>query len=347
MINIERTAEMMKKTRWGIVGTGNISGQFADSLKYVEGAEIYAAASRDASKARAFGDKFGAVKCYGSYEEMAKDDDIDIVYIGTPNSAHMDNVMLFLEAGRSVLCDKPLGANSAQVKAMVNKAREKDVFFMEGMWTRFFPTIRKVLEWVKAGRIGDPQTLFVTLGYDGGPDHSKWRFQRSMAGGALLDVGIYPLAMAFSLFGTDYVSLSGSATVRGGVDEVNSFTLEYAGGKIASLGSAISLKMDNIAIISGPKGCIRFGEGDTWWHPWRAELLLTGDDLFHCNGGRELFELPFPSTGFQYEAAAVQSYVAQGLKEAPEMTLDETIKIAETMDKLRRMWGVVYDEDKG
>ena len=336
----------MKKTKWAIVGTGNISSQFANGLKHVEGAEIYAVASRNKDTARAFADRFGIARAYGSYEEMAKDDDIDIVYIGTPHPAHLENTIMFMEAKRAVLCDKPLGVSAAQVKQMVSKAREMDVFFMEGMWTRFFPAIRKALEWVKTGRIGTPKTLFVTLGYDGSSDRTQWRFQQAMAGGAMLDVGIYPLALAFAAFGMDYAAMTGSAMVAGGIDEVNSFTLQYPGGEIASMGSAISGRMENHAVFSGTKGRGILGEKDTWWHPKRAELSLDGEDLFIGDGGHEIFEEPFPSTGFQYEAAAVQQYVAQGLKEAPEIPLDESIKIAETMEKLLRMWGVEYDAFK-
>lgn len=335
----------MKKTKWGIVGTGYISNRFTDGLEHVEGAEIYAVASRNAGTARAFADKYGITKSYGSYEDMAKDDDIDIVYIGTPNTVHIENSLMFLEAGRAVLCDKPLGSNTAEVKAMITKAREKDVFFMEGMWTRFFPAVKKALEWVKTGRIGTPKALLANFGIDSSADRVQWRFQKSMAGGALMDVGIYPLAMAFAAFGSDYVSLSGSAIVNNGIDEVNSFTLQYPDGRIAVLSSALSAKMDNKVVISGSGGCVVIGEGYDWWRSNRAELKFSGDDIFDCNGGRELFEVPYPSFGFQYEAAAVQSYYRQGLKEAPEITLDESIKLAETMEKLRQMWGVVYDAD--
>ena len=336
----------MKKTKWGIVGTGYISNRFTDGLKHVEGAEIYAVASRDKATAQAFADRFEAVRAYGSYAEMAKDDDIDIVYIGTPNTVHLENSLMYLEAGRAVLCDKPLGSNTAEVKAMISKAREKDVFFMEGMWTRFFPAVKKALEWVKTGRIGTPKAFFANFGIDSSADRNQWRFQKSMAGGALMDVGIYPLAMAFAAFGSEYTSLAGSAIVNNGVDEVNSFTLQYADGRIATLSSALAAKMDNKVVISGSEGCVVIGEGYDWWRANRAELELTGDDPFECNGGRELFELPYPSFGFQYEAAAVQSYVAKGLKEAPEITLDESIRLAETMEALRKMWGVVYDADK-
>jgi predicted dehydrogenase len=228
---------------------------------------------------------------------------------------------------------------------MVQKAREKGVFFMEGMWTRFFPAVKKALEWLAAGRIGEPRILTASFCIDSSADRNQWRFSKAMSGGALMDVGVYPLAMAFAAFGQNYASLAGSAIVRDGVDEVNSFTLQYPDGKIAVLGSAIAAKLDNKVVISGSEGCIVIGEGYDWWRSNRAELRLTGRDVFACDGGRELFEMPYPSFGFQYEAAAVQGYVRQGLLEAPDMTLDESVKLAETMEALRRMWGVVFDAD--
>jgi predicted dehydrogenase len=337
----------MKKTKWGIVGTGNISSQFADGLQHVEGAEIYAVASRSRDTAQAFAGRYGIAKAYGSYEEMAKDDDIDIVYIGTPHTAHLENAIMFMEAGRAVLCDKPLGVSVAEVKAMVQKARERDVFFMEGIWTRFFPAVRKALEWVKEGRIGTPKTLFANFGYDGSRNRDQWRFKREMAGGAMLDVGIYPLSFAFAAFGTDYATASGAAIINEGIDEVNSFTLQYPDGRIAAMGSGIAAWLDNRAVITGTEGCVVLGEGgDPWWHASRAALRFPATDLLAGAGGVELFDMPYPSTGFQYEAAAVQQYVAQGLKEAPEIPLDESVKIAETMEKLLRMWGVEYDAFK-
>ncbi len=337
----------MKTTKWAIVGTGNISSQFADGLKHVEGAQIYAVASRNKQTAQAFADKYGITKAYGSYEEMAKDDEIDIVYIGTPHPAHLENSLMYLEAKRAVLCDKPLGVTAAEVKTMVAKAREMDVFFMEGIWTRFFPAVKQALEWVKSGRIGTPKTFIANFGYDGSRNRNQWRFNKAMAGGAMLDVGIYPLSTAFAAFGSDYSTVSGAALMNAGIDEVNSFTLEYPDGRIAAMNSGIAAWLDNRVVITGSEGCVILGEdGDPWWHASRAALRFPETDLLAGKGSVELFDMPYPSTGFQYEAAAVQQYVTQGLKEAPEMPMDESIKIAETMEQLLRSWGAEYDAFK-
>jgi predicted dehydrogenase len=274
---------------------------------------------------------------------MAKDGDLDIIYIGTPHPQHIDNVMLYLDAGLAVLCEKPLAVNARQTEQLIAKAREKNVFFMEGMWTRFFPAFKKAMEWVRTGRIGEVKFINASFGYDGSDDRSQWRFKHDMAGGALLDVGIYPLALTFAVFGPNPVKIKSSASISEGIDEYNTFTLEYEDGRIAVLSDAIGLKMDNNVFIGGTDGSVLLGEG--WWHADRAELAPKGEQGMGITADREVFEQPYPATGFQYEAQAVQEYFLQGLKEAPEMPLDETLKIAWTMDELRRQWGLVYKED--
>ncbi|MCE5189385.1 MAG: Gfo/Idh/MocA family oxidoreductase [Eubacteriales bacterium] len=333
----------MKPVKWGIVGTGNIANQFAQGLQQVEHAQIAAVASRSLDSANAFAEKFSIPKRYGRYEDMAQDAELEIIYISTPHPQHFENVMLFLEAGYAVVCEKPLGVNAAQAEKMVAKAREKNVFLLEGMWTRFFPAFKQALEWVRSGRIGELKMIHADFGYDGNSYRKQWRFQHDMAGGALLDVGIYPLALAFAMFGTNPIKVSGAAFIENGVDEYNSFTLEYDGGRIAVLSDGIGVKLDNRAFIGGSKGSVLLGEG--WWHPSKAEFAPSGDSEVGISPDRDVFEQPYPSSGFQYEARAVQQYFLEGRKEAPEMPLDETLIIARTMDLLRKEWSLVYKED--
>ena len=334
----------MKQVKWGIVGTGNISTQFAQGLQLVEHAQISAVASRNIDSANAFAEKFAIPKCYGNYADMAKDAELEIIYVGTPHPQHYENVMLFLEAGLAVVCEKPLGVNSAQTEKMIAKAREKNVFFMEGMWTRFFPAFQQALEWVRSGRIGQPKMIQAVFGYDGSSNKEQWRFHHSMAGGALLDVGIYPLALTFAMFGTDPVKVTTSAFIANGVDEYNSFTFEYSDGRIAVLSDGIGIKLNNSVFIGGTKGSVLLGEG--WWHPDRVEFAPWGDSDLGISNARDVFEQPYPSSGFQFEAQAVQQHYLNGLKEAPEMPLDETLKIARMLDRIRKEWSLVYKEDK-
>ena len=334
----------MKQVKWGIVGTGNIATQFAQGLQQVKDAQIYAVASRDIERAHAFAQQFDIPNCYGSYEEMANDTEIEIIYIGTPHPQHYENVMLFLDAGRPVICEKPLGVNAAQTEKMIKKAREKNVFLMEGMWTRFFPAFQQMQSWVRAGRIGERKMLHAAFGYDGGANRKQWRFSHDMAGGALLDVGIYPLAMAFAMFGADPVQITAAANIVDGVDEYNTFTLTYADGSLAVLSSAIGLKLDNRVCVSGTKGAALMGEG--WWHPDRAEFAMAREKDAGVSPEREVFDQPYPASGFQFEAQAVQQCVLEGMKESPVMPLDETLKIAQTMDRIRKEWQLFYKEDE-
>ena len=334
----------MKQVKWGIVGTGNIAAQFAEGLQQVEHAQIYAVASRSIDSAKAFAQRFDIPKCYGSYAEMAMDTELEIIYIGTPHPQHYENVMLFLEAGFAVICEKPLGVNAAQTEKMIAKAREKKVFLMEGMWTRFFPAFRQALDWVRSGRIGQQKMLEASFGYDGGSNKKQWRFSHDMAGGALLDVGIYPLAMAFAMFGADPAQVTAAAYIVNGVDEYNSFTFTYADGRIAVLASGIGLKLDNRVFIGGSDGAVMLGEG--WWHSSRAEFAPRGKADTGISPERDVFEHPYPASGFQFEARAVQQHVLDGKTEAPEMPLDETLKIARMMDRIRAEWKLVYKEDE-
>ncbi len=334
----------MKQVKWGIVGTGNIATQFAQGLQLVENAQIAAVASRSLDNAKAFAQKFAIPKSYGSYKDMAKDHELDIIYIGTPHPQHYDLVMLFLEAGFAVICEKPLGVNAALTEKMIAKAREKNVFLLEGMWTRFFPAFQKALEWVKTERIGRPKVLHAVFGYDGSANKGQWRFRHDMAGGALLDVGIYPLALTFAMFGSDPVKISTSAYIENGVDEYNTFTFEYADGRIAVLTDGIGIKLNNQVFIGGTKGSVLLREG--WWHPDHAEFAPFGDTDVGISPNRDVFDQPYPSSGFQYEAKAVQQHFLNGLKEASEMPLDETLKIARMLDRLRKEWSLVYKEDE-
>jgi len=174
----------MGKIKWGILATGNIACQFAEALKYVKDAEIRAVASRDISRADKFALKYGIKQCYGDYRRLAENKELDIVYIGTPNSCHIQDAIMLMDNGKHVLCEKPLSANAKEAEAMIQKAKENDVFFMEGMWTRFFPAVRKGMEWIAQGRIGKPRSLYASLGLDvGSKKDAMWRFNTAMAGG--------------------------------------------------------------------------------------------------------------------------------------------------------------------
>lgn len=327
---------------WGIVGTGYIADRFVDSMQHVDGARAAAVVSRSMERGSAFAQKFGIEQIYLSCDELARDPAIDIVYIGTPNSEHFACVKMFLEAGCNVLCEKPMCVNPRETEELIRIAKENNVFLMEGMWTRFFPAVRQAKAWLQEGAIGTPRMLSANFCIDSSYNLNQWRFDHSMAGGSLMDVGIYVLAIAMLMFGTDPEEVYGAARVENGVDLYNAITLRYSDGRIALLGSGLGAKMDNKVVISGSKGCIILGEGYDWWRANRAELILTGDDDFICNGERTVFEQIYPSIGFQYEIQAVEACIAAGKKESDDIPLAETLKLSRIMEKLLADWGIVY-----
>ena len=327
----------MKKISWGIVSTGNIANQFAQGLSQLEDSDIKAVCSRSEEKAGEFAKVYGIPRCYDSTEKMAKDKDIDIVYIGTPNNCHVGEVSFFLDSGLNVLCEKPMGLNAAETDSMIMKARSNNLFLMEGMWTRFFPPVLKAHDWIKEGLIGRPLMLFANFGYNGVSLKDEWRFDQKMGGGALLDVGIYPLALAFSVFGSDYESISGSCYLEDGVDHYNSFTLSYPTGQIAICSSSITVLTDNRAIIECENGRIIIH--DNWWRPTKSELFLSSGDFFEYGGERVSFDSPYEASGFQFEAAAVNDCLRKGQTECRLMPLSESLLIAKAMDKLKQSWG--------
>jgi len=333
----------MEKTRWGIVGTGYISRLFAQGLKELDDAVIAGVASRSTEKAESFAKEFGAARAYGSYEAMLGAKDIDVVYIATPHTHHLHDAVMFIDAGFNVLCEKPLGVNAREVEKMIATAKKRDVFLMEGMWTRFFPAMKQAAAWVRDGCIGKVRLVHAGFGFDGSGDRNQWRFQNESAGGALLDVGIYPLALSFQFLGSDPSEITGACSLVNGIDEYNAFILKYSEGQLALLCSGIALKTDRKALIEGEIG--RVVIHDDFWHPTKAELILSGDEIEYYNGESFVFEEEYGSSGFQFEAQAVQDCLKKGLKESPDMPLKETLKIVQTMDSLRKLWRLHYPSD--
>lgn len=326
--------------KWGIAATGNISNQFVQGLNLIKGGKFTAVASRDQGKADAFAKKYGAEKAYGSYEEMAADDEIDVVYIGTPNDSHITLTKLYLNAGKHVLCEKPMGVNQKQTEEMAALAQEKGFFLMEGMWTRFFPVIQKVQSWLAEGKIGTPRFLSAFFGIESG---ENWRKSYALSGGSLLDVGIYPLAFTMLVFGNDYAGIKGlSVNNSEGIDEVNTFIMDYK-DRLATIASGVGQRMHNRVYIEGDKGRIMID--GMWWNPKRAVLTSGVKDVVDYADNDTVFEDNFKSTGFQYEAQHVNDCLLEGLTESPIMPLSDSIAIAKAMDTLRKDFGVVYKED--
>ena len=326
----------MKKFGWGFIGAGAIANRFMAGLMQVPDAYLAAVSSRTYERAERFAGKYNA-KVYKSTEELIADEDVDIVYVATPHTVHRENTLMAIEMGKPVLCEKPMAPNAKMVTEMVQAARKKRVYLMEAMWTRFFPAMQKVREWLDEGRIGKVQFVTADFGYYEEEDSSKIIFDPNTAGGSLLDVGIYPIAFAFMVFGKKPNRITGLADMAStGVDAAMGCTLGFEGGGLALLYSAMNAETPQVAEIIGQKGRIVIPQ---FWSPREAHLYIGGELIESFKGDHE-------GEGYQFEIAAVQEDIRNGRLENELMPLDESIAIAEVMDELRSQWGLVYPFEK-
>ena len=324
---------MTDKIRWGILSTGNIAKQFARALALLDDAELLAVGSRSQDTADAFGEQFNVLRRYASYEEVANDPDVDVVYIGTPQSHHYPNTMMCLDAGKAVLCEKPFAINAQQSKAMIDHAREKNLFIMEAVWTRFLPAIVKVDELLKHGVLGDILMVQADFGFTHTIEPKHRLFDLNLGGGALLDVGIYPVNLASLVFGKQPERIATLAHIgETGVDEQAAMIFTYDHNQMAILSTAIRTQTQHEAIIIGTKGTIRLKD---WWQSTGFTLTLNGEEP-------QVYELPFAGNGYNYEAAAVMDCLRAGKLEHAIMPHAETLAIMRTLDRIRAEWGLTY-----
>lgn len=328
---------MSEKIRWGIISTGHISGRFADALNQLPKAEISAVASRNLGTAKAFAEKYGVLKAYGSYAELAEDPEVDVVYIGTPHSMHLDDSVMCMRAGKSVLCEKALTINAREAEEMVRVAREENVFLMEAMTTRHVPLIRKILGWIEEGRIGEVRMVRASLCVRGVFTPSQRHLNPALGGGSLLDVGVYVISFASMVFQKPPESVVGFGHIGEiGSDEQGVALLKYDKGEIADLSFALGTKAKNDAYIFGTKGYIKIDE--RFVLPTKATLVIDDKET-------EVTGEPIPVGGLVYEAQEVMRCMKEGLKESPFMPLDESLQIMQILDQIRAPWGLTYPND--
>lgn len=328
----------MKQIKWAIVGTGYIANNFASGMQVVKDAVLAAVVSRNENSGKTFAEKYGCSKVYTDLDKMLKSEDIDIVYVAIPNDCHYSYIMKILDAGVSVLSEKPIVDNRKQLNDILDKAKTKNLFLMEGMWTRCFPAVRQTREWIESGRIGAPRT--VRSGFDIKPDADNWQTWKGgirHAGGALRDVGIYALAMAYMVFPDDPVKVYSNVKLNGEVDESCQMMLLYEDGKSAFVSGAFNQVCTPDTEIVGEKGRIIIGP--EFWHPTTSTLILN-------DGTTEVFEEKYSATGFQYEIQQVQRCLREGKLECQDFTWKETEKIADLIEKTRKEWGIIYESDK-
>lgn len=340
----------MQTVRWGILSTGYIANLFAEGLTAVDDAEIRAVGSRSQSSAETFGERWDIPNRHASYEALAHDPDVDVIYIGTPHPYHFEHTLLCLEAGKHVLIEKPFAMNARQARRMIELARSKDLFLMEAMWTRFLPAMVQVREWLDAGAIGEVELVRANLSFMAGFDPASRLFAPELGGGALLDVGIYPISFASMIFGTPKTIASTACLGQTGTDDRSAYLLGYEGGKTALLSSAVRLGVPVEAEIIGTQGYIRLHE--PWINP-RVVTLATpaapGVEsrlIFEGNVfDTQTMHLPTQGNGYNYEAIEVGECLRAGRRESRVMPLDESLAIMETLDAIRAQWGLTYPNE--
>ncbi|HAE52767.1 MAG TPA: gfo/Idh/MocA family oxidoreductase [Ruminococcus sp.] len=326
----------MKNINWGITGTGRIARTFSDALAKTQNAVLYAVASRSKNKAENFAQEYGFSKAYGSYSELAQDNNIDIVYIATPMASHFNDVMLCLENGKNVLCEKSVTLNSEQLEKILSKAKEKKLFFMEAMWTKCRPVFLKTMEWVKNNRIGDIKYIKADFSNNVKYNPDDRLFRADCGGGALLDLAVYPLSFAEAFLGYPDEIIS-FAHIRDGIDLSNSITLKY-NNAFVSIDSGFEISLKNNAIISGTDGYIILGD---WF-------FCTCDAVLYDRNGSEIekFNAQNIINGYEYEIIEAQRCICENLKESPLIPHSGTISVMKIMDECRRQWGLKFPDEQ-
>ncbi|HTX98528.1 MAG TPA: Gfo/Idh/MocA family oxidoreductase [Bacteroidota bacterium] len=327
---------MAKKIRWGFIGTGWIADKMADALSVVDDAELAAVGSRTKEKAADFARRYHVPAAYGSYEELAADPSIDAVYVATPHPFHCANTLLCLRNGKAVLCEKPFAMNEREVVQMISAARKHNVFLMEAFWTRFLPSIERVIGMIAAGTLGEVRHIH--------SDHAAFRvfdpnhraFNKSLGGGSLLDIGIYPVFLTLLLWGEpdriEAVPHIGST----GVDESLALTFKYNDGRIATLFSSFVVDSTVETHICGTDGRLKIHR---WWFcPVPIELAKGNDKPV-------TIDFKYVGNGYNYEVEEVHRCLRAGKKESDVLSLDFSLRLIRLLDRIRQQIGLTYDAD--
>jgi predicted dehydrogenase len=326
---------MKKKINWGIIALGKIADKFAADLPLVNNANLYAVASRDKQKSKKFAKKHKAEKAYGSYEELAKDTNVDVVYIASPHAYHYEHTMLCLTHNKHVLCEKPMGMNLDQVTGMIKKAQDNKLFLMEALWTRFNPSYRKCLELIEKGKIGEIKSIQADFGFRVNTGPEDRLLARELGGGALLDIGIYPVFLALSLLGEPDEVFAKSYFGETGADLSTSMLFAYSGKNVvANLSSTFLANTPVEATISGTKGRIKLHR--PWHHAPSVELIRKEKSM--------KFNFSEPGNGYEYEIEEVHHCLRNQLFESGLFSHSNSLQLHTTLDHIRRIVGLNYDK---
>lgn len=324
---------MNRKINWGILGTGRIANTFVSDLSVVENSQVVAVGSRSAENAKQFADNFNISQAFGSYEELVKASEVDVIYIGTPHTFHFEHALLCLQHNKHVLCEKPVTVNAGQFEILIKEAKARNLIFMEAMWTPFLPAVQAAQRWLQEGKIGPVQLIQANFGIKGNTDPKGRLLNPDLAGGALLDIGIYPLTIIemFAQSDLDNFSVDVNFTDTG-VDENIAIQLNYKNGIKAQAASHVNTQFINHAVIYGTLGYI---EIPLFWMAKKAILQLNNKET-------EIFEDKSLTMGYNWEAKAVAEDILNGRKENAIMPLSRSMQMMKLMDSIRERIKLFY-----
>ena len=322
---------MAESIAWGIIGLGKIATKFANDLKLVEGCHLAGVASRNLEKAKSFAEANKAKSYYGAYQQLFDDPNIDIIYVATPHNSHMNYGIQAMNAGKHVLCEKPLAVNKHQVEDMINCSKSNKVFLMEAFWTRFNPTMQRVMKHIANGDIGEVNYINADFCfYKEAPIDSRM-YNMELAGGSLLDVGVYPIFLAYQILGYPIKIQSSAIFHETGADLQTSSVFSYKNG-LASLSSGFASKSDMVAKIYGTSGSIMIDA--PWHHSCRYTLIKNGEPDF--------FDLPLKGMGFTYEIEECRQCILANKLESEQWSHKNSLDLISISDEIRSQIGLKY-----
>ena len=321
--------------RLGILGPGRIVDRVMTDMANAKEVNVTAVASRSIDRAKAAAKRYGFPTAYGSYEEMAKSREVDLVYIATPHPFHAEQAMLMMRNGKHVICEKPMAVNDSETEAMAACARENSVFLMEAMWTRFMPAAIKTKQLADDGEIGEIRHIDANFSYSGQYDEKDRLYNMDLAGGALLDLGVYPL-MAITLFlGWKPDSVSAvSFKAPTGADTRMCAQLGFPSGATAQFFCGMDAEADQRLAVYGTEGWLEIPD---FWHPTRV--------ILHHGGKQKTFEYPPENEGHHYEFDHAAGCIRNGMTESPVVTLEESIAVSRLCTQMRKQMGIIYPMD--
>ncbi|HZJ78556.1 MAG TPA: Gfo/Idh/MocA family oxidoreductase [Clostridia bacterium] len=326
----------MKTINWGIVGTGTIARRFAEACNNTPGACLKAVASRNMEKAKEFASEFSIPNTFGSYEDMAHYEGIDVAYIATPHGCHADNAILFMNNKKAILSEKPITLNISELNRMIECAKKNDVFLMEGMWGRVSPGTKKLMDMVKAGTLGKIRGLQANFSFDMSDEPEHHAFIPKYGGGSVLDIGCYALSFASWYSDSKVEEIKAMAEIGPtGVDLHSCYLLKYENGAIASLSSGITLSKPNEGYLFGENGYVYMRR---FYAPQEIEVHISGEET-------KTIKCPYIGNGFEEQIIEVSECLRQGKKESDFIPHSQSRYITEQMDLIRSQIGVKYPVD--